>query len=134
MSKPNRPDLESDETPDDPRAAAPPRPLVTPPIDIYETPEGLTLVADLPGVSGETVDVQVQDNKLTLFGRLADPTPGDAVLAYQEFVEADFLRSFILSDDLDHDRIEAALNGGVLTVKLPRQQRSAPRRIDVAAD
>ena len=110
------------------------RPAVVPPIDIYESDEGLVLVADLPGVSGDTVDVQVQDNKLTLFGRLAGEVPDDAQPLHREFIEADFLRSFILSDDVDHDRIEAAISGGVLTVKLPRVERAKPRKIDVRVD
>lgn len=114
--------------------AMPTRPLVMPPIDIFETAEGLTLVADVPGVSGEGVDVQVQDSKLTLYGRAAASVPEDAVAVHREFPEADFLRSFILSDDVDHDRIEASLNAGVLTVTLPRTPRSKPRKIDVSTD
>ena len=111
-----------------------PRLLVMPPIDIYETPEGLTLVADMPGVAGDGVDVQVQDNKLTLYGRATAAVPDDAIAVHREFPEADFLRSFILSDDVDHDRIEASLTGGVLSVSLPRVPRSKPRKIDVSVD
>lgn len=114
--------------------AAEERPAVIPPIDIYDSGEGLVLVADLPGASGETVDVQVQDNKLTLFGRLVGAVPDDARPLHREFVEADFLRSFILSDDVDHDRIEASMSGGVLTVRLPQVERSKPRKIDVRID
>ena len=110
------------------------RPAIVPPIDIYDSGDGLVLVADLPGVSGDTVDVQVQDNKLTLFGRLVGAVPEDAQPLHREFMEADFLRSFILSDDVDHERIEAAMSGGVLTVKLPRVERAKPRRIDVRID
>ena len=118
----------------DSREPQPTRPLVMPPIDIFETAEGLTLVADLPGVSGDGVDVQVQDSKLTIYGRAADAVPEDAVAVHREFPEADFLRSFILSDDVDHERIEASLNAGVLTVSLPRTPRSKPRKINVATD
>lgn len=117
-----------------PKPAETDRPAVVPPIDIFDSGDGLILVADLPGVSGETVDVQVQDNKLTLFGRLAGEVPDDAEPLHREFLEADFLRSFILSDDVDHERIEAAMSGGVLTVKLPRVERAKPRKIDVRID
>ena len=119
---------------DDVSPPRPPRPLVTPPIDIYESDEGLVLVADLPGVSGDSVDVRVQDNRLVLFGRAVDPPPEDATYAHQEFLDADFLRSFILSDDVDHDRIEAALNNGLLRVTLPRARRGEARRISVSVD
>ncbi|MCA9057186.1 MAG: Hsp20/alpha crystallin family protein, partial [Planctomycetaceae bacterium] len=74
-----------------------PRILFNPPIDIYETPDGLVLYADLPGVTPENLDLQVQDNRLTLFGRVAAPEPVLQIL-HQEFQVGDFLRSFILSD------------------------------------
>ncbi|MEZ6065902.1 MAG: Hsp20/alpha crystallin family protein [Planctomycetaceae bacterium] len=94
--------------------------LRTPPIDIFETDAGLMLRADLPGVTGETLELQVQDNKLTLFGRVEPPREAAGGLAHQEYHVGDFLRSFILSDDIDHDRIEAKLTDGVLQVLLPR--------------
>jgi len=77
--------------------------VFTPPIDIYETEEGLVLFADLPGVSAETLDLQIQDNKLTLFGRVASAVGENAELLHREYEEGDFLRSFILSDGVDHE-------------------------------
>ncbi|GIX03905.1 MAG: hypothetical protein KatS3mg113_0911 [Planctomycetaceae bacterium] len=56
-----------------------------PPIDIFETEEGLVLLADLPGVTAETLELQVQDNRLTLFGRVQHPEPEDARLIHQEY-------------------------------------------------
>jgi HSP20 family molecular chaperone IbpA len=108
--------------------------LFNPPIDIYETPEGLVLYADLPGVTSEGLDLQVQDNRLTLFGRIQDRDDVDGVIVHEEYKVGDFLRSFILSDEVDHDRITARLNNGVLRVELPRANRSEPRRIEVTAD
>lgn len=105
--------------------------LFTPPIDIYETDEGLVLLADVPGVSLKTLELQVQDNKLTLFGRVELRVPAGARLVHQEYRIGDFLRSFILSDGVDHDRINATLNNGVLKVVLPKTQQSQPRRIQV---
>lgn len=108
-----------------------PRALVTAPIDIYETEDGLVLTADLPGVTTETLELQVQDNKLTIFGRVPPLVPAGAKLLHQEFQPGDFLRSFILSDEVDYDRITAKLNNGVLEVSLPRMPRAEPRRIQV---
>lgn len=108
--------------------------VFTPPIDIFETDEGLVLHADLPGVSTETLELQVQDNKLTLFGRVVSPLAESAKTIHREYEEGDFLRSFILSDDVDHDRIRATLNHGVLQVVLPKAPKNAPRRIDVKTD
>lgn len=106
----------------------------TPPIDIYETDEGLVLHADLPGVSVETLELQVQDNKLTLFGRVTPPVPENARALHREYEVGNFLRSFILSDDVDHDRIGATLNNGVLKVVLPKAPQSEPRRIEVSPE
>lgn len=108
-------------------------PLFNPPIDIYETTEGLVLYADLPGVSSEGLDLQVQDNRLSLFGRVeTDDSLSDVV--HEEYKVGNFLRSFILSDDVDHESITARLNNGVLRVELPRTARSEPRRIEVSSD
>ena len=106
--------------------------VFTPPIDIYETDEGLILRADLPGVSLDTLELQVQDNKLTLFGRMEPSVPENARLLHQEYETGDFLRSFILSDEVDHQRIAAKLNNGVLEVVLPKADKPEPRRIQVA--
>lgn len=110
------------------------RALFTPPIDIYESDEGLVLIADLPGVSVKTLELQVQNNKLTLLGRVKNPVPVNARLIHKEYEEGDFLRSFILSEDVDHERVSARLNDGVLEIFLPRAAKTTPRRIDVNTD
>jgi len=116
--------------------AGPPveRVLFTPPIDIYETAEGLVLIADLPGVSLETLELQVQDNRLTLLGRVPSSAPAEANLIHKEYEEGDFLRSFILSEEVDHERINARLNNGILEVILPKAAKGPPRRIEVNRD
>jgi HSP20 family molecular chaperone IbpA len=116
--------------------AAPPveRVLFTPPIDIYDSPEGLVLIADLPGVTVNTLELQVQDNRLTLLGRVPSAAPPEARLVHKEYEEGDFLRSFILSDEVNHERINARLNCGVLEVILPKAAKAPPRRIQVKSD
>jgi HSP20 family protein len=110
------------------------RRLTAPPIDIFESDEGLVLRADLPGVAPEGLELQVQDNKLSLFGRVTHPIPEGGRLVHQEYEESDFLRSFILSEEVDHERIEAKLSGGVLEVLLPKLHRPEPRRIHVQTE
>lgn len=111
-----------------------PRLVFTPPIDIYETDEGLVLLADLPGVSLDSLELQVQDNKLTLFGRVKPPVADEATLRYQEYQVGDYLRSFILSDEVDHERVSATLNNGVLKVWLPKAKKAQARRIQVTPE
>lgn len=113
-------------------AAAVERYVFTPPIDIHETDDGLILRADLPGVSLDTLELQVQNNRLTLFGRVPQVVPEGARLVHQEYHEGDYLRSFILSDNVDHDRISAKLTNGVLEVFLPHTPKSQPRKIQVS--
>jgi HSP20 family molecular chaperone IbpA len=108
--------------------------VFTPPIDIFETDEGLVLHADLPGVTVETLELQVQNNKLTLFGRVKPQVPAGARPVHIEYEVGDFLRSFILSDDVDHDRIRAKLNGGVLEIVLPKAPEAETRFIQVNSD
>lgn len=110
------------------------RVVFTPPIDIFETPDGLVLQADLPGVSSESLELQIQDNKLSLFGQVTLPIPAHARLIHQEYQVGNFLRSFILSDEVDHERITAKLSQGVLEVTLPRLVKSEPRRIPIQLD
>ena len=126
--------LNRQDEPEDGSPSPEPRYVFTPPIDIFETKGGLVLQADLPGVSIKTLELQVQDNKLTLFGRVAPIVPKEARTVHQEYRVGDFLRSFILSHEVDHDRISARLNNGVLTVELPRADRAEPRRISVSTD
>jgi HSP20 family protein len=106
--------------------------VFTPPIDIYETDDGLILHADLPGVTLDTLELQVQNNRLTLFGRVPDAVPEGGRLVHQEYREGDYLRSFILSDNVDHDRITAKLTSGVLEVFLPHAPKAQPRKIQVS--
>ena len=107
------------------------RRVVTPPIDIFEDETGLVLVAGMPGVSGQTADIQMEESRLTIFGRLDLELPSDATCVHEEFAIADSLRSFILSDDIDHDAIDAEFAAGVLTIRLPKGQRPAARKIAI---
>jgi len=141
MSEPNEVSIRL--TPEKAAPAVPPvassndrdqRLLFNPPIDIYETSDGLVLYADLPGVTSEGLDLQVQDNRLSLFGRIQKRDSDAGSVIHEEYQVGDFLRSFILSDEVDHDRISAKLNNGVLRVELPRASRSQPRRIEVTTD
>ena len=107
--------------------------VFTPPIDIFETQTGLVLMADLPGVTLDSLELQVQDNKLTLYGRVTHDIPTNARLIHQEYALGHFLRSFILSDEVDQQHVTAKLNQGVLEIVLPRVPKAEPRRIQVTS-
>lgn len=102
---------------------------VRPPVDIFETNEGLTVLADLPGVPKDGLDIQVNDNLLTIQGRTRQPLPASPV--FREFELFNYFRQFELSDSVDVKRITAELKNGVLTLKLPKAEQAKPKRIQV---
>jgi HSP20 family molecular chaperone IbpA len=102
---------------------------VAPPVDIYETRDGLVVLADLPGVAKEALDVRVDNNVLTIRGQARHGVPGEAV--YREYELVNFFRQFELSDKVDQSQIAADLKGGVLTLHLPKAQEAKPRQIEV---
>ena len=103
----------------------------TPPIDIHEGPEGLTLEADLPGATENNLFIQLEDNVLSLHARIDLPVPEGARLVHEEYYVGDFYRSFILSDDVDREHITAELKNGVLRLLLPKSDRARSRRIEI---
>jgi HSP20 family protein len=103
----------------------------TPPIDIHEDSEGLVLEADLPGANEQNLSIQLEDNILSLYAQIDSPAPQGARLLHEEYRLGDYRRSFILSDEVDRDRISAELKNGVLRLFLPKSERSRTRRIEI---
>ena len=102
---------------------------VAPPVDIYETREGLVVLADVPGVAPEALDVRVDHNVLTIRGHARHVVPGE--VTYREYDLVNFFRQFELNDKVDHSHITADLKSGVLTVHVPKAQEAKPRQIEV---
>ncbi|HXG50256.1 MAG TPA: Hsp20/alpha crystallin family protein [candidate division Zixibacteria bacterium] len=102
---------------------------VTPPVDIYETGDGLVVKADLPGVSKDDLEVRVENNILTIRGKPSHIAPGDPI--YREYRLASFFRQFELSEKVDQTKIAADLKHGVLSLTLPKAEEAKPRRIEV---
>ena len=105
-------------------------PSYVPAVDIYESHEALTLVADLPGVGPENVVIDVHDNKLTLRGAVTPEGPKERVLL-QEYGVGDYFREFTLGRTIDQSKIEARIKNGVLTLTLPKAEAIKPRKITV---
>ena len=102
---------------------------ITPPVDIYETADGLVVKADLPGVAKEGLDVRVENSLLTIRGQTADAAPGDPI--YQEYGLVNFFRQFELNERVDQSKISADLKHGVLTLTLPKTEEAKPRKVEV---
>jgi len=102
---------------------------LAPPVDIYETAEGLSVVVDLPGVEKDDLGIRVDNGVLTISGKPKRNTVGESI--YQEFDLLNFFRQFELPDEVDQEKIEAHLSGGVLNLKLPKVEKAKPKQITV---
>lgn len=112
------------------RQSAEPRAVtLTPRVDVFETEDGFTVLADLPGVAPGDADIRFENGELTVHARrtTGQPQKGEG----WEFESTNYFRSFRLSDEIAADRIEAELKNGLLTLKLPKVEAVKPRRIAV---
>jgi HSP20 family protein len=103
----------------------------SPAVDIFETEEAITLLADLPGVDKDKLNINVEDRQLTITGLVEEPAER-LQSVYTEFGIGGFTRSFRLGDAIDRAKIEASLKDGVLTLVLPKADRVKPRKIEIA--
>lgn len=101
-----------------------------PAVDIHENDESLTLVADVPGASGEDVEMDLRDNLLTITPRAPKVEERWKPL-YQEYRLGHHLRQFRLGQQIDQSRISARIKDGVLTLTLPKAESALPRRIQI---
>ncbi|MEO7128133.1 MAG: Hsp20/alpha crystallin family protein [Rhodoferax sp.] len=104
-----------------------------PPVDVVEDSTGITLYADLPGVSRERLNLRVEGDTLTIEGELALDVPQDMQASHAEVQQSRYRRSFALSKELDADKVGAELSQGVLRVRIPKAEHAQPRRIEVKA-
>jgi len=102
---------------------------IQPPVDIYETPEGLVLLADLPGMAPSDLEVRLEDHTLTIQGKAHHALTREPI--YREYELGNFFRQFELSEQVDQGKINARFRHGVLTLRLPRAEKPKPRQISV---
>ena len=106
------------------------QPEFSPVVDIYDQGEEIVVVADMPGVPGDGVDIHLDRGTLTLRGKVK-PGRDEGQMVYQEFQVGDFVRTFTLTEDIDAGGIAAELQNGVLTLRLPKAAERKPRKIPV---
>ncbi|MBN1372694.1 MAG: Hsp20/alpha crystallin family protein [Anaerolineaceae bacterium] len=109
------------------------RRVYMPRTDIYESADELVLVMDMPGVSESDVDIVLEKNVLTIKGFPVFDRPEKLNLAYAEYGEGDYQRSFALSDEVDRGKIEARVKNGVLYLHLGKAEQKKPQKIAVKA-
>jgi HSP20 family protein len=111
-----------------------PHRLYTPITDIYESKEQLVLLADMPGVKQDGVDITLEQNILTIYGHVEQPDFPGCTLTYTEYGVGSYKRVFALSNEIDRDGIQASVKNGVLKLVLPKSKRALPRKIAVQAE
>jgi HSP20 family protein len=102
-----------------------------PPVDIYEDAKGITLTADLPGVSRERLSVRVDKDTLSIEGQAVIDMPEGMEALYADLRVTRYRRSFTLSHELETQQISAQMKEGVLTLRVPKRAELQPRKIEV---
>jgi HSP20 family molecular chaperone IbpA len=110
------------------------RKVYTPDVDILERNDDILLIADMPGVDENSVEVTLEKNTLRIYGKTGDYEPEDYRLAESEYGTGDYERVFSISDEIDRDGIHATVKNGVLRLVLPKAESVKARKIPVIAE
>lgn len=108
-------------------------PVLVPPVDICESENELVLLADMPGVPMENVEIDLDGDQLTIKGRVRSEyeNGGHGRVIWREWQEGDYYRQFTLSSLIDREKIEAKMKDGVLKLVLPKADSAKPRKIEI---
>lgn len=104
-----------------------------PRVNIYEGNEDIVVVADMPGVDENSIDITLEKNVLTIHGEVEPIAPDNYTLSYAEYGIGDYHRTFTLSNAIDQENIQATVSNGVLNLRLPKTQNTKARKILVRA-
>lgn len=107
--------------------------VFTPAVDIFETDQDISLLADMPGVKAEDLNIDLRENVLTISGDVEASEGPDEMDILREYQMGKYYRQFSLSEVIDQSKIEAELKDGVLRLRLPKVEKAAPRKIAVNA-
>ena len=107
-------------------------PVFVPSVDIFENENEITVLADMPGVDSNNVDIDLRENTLTIYGRIQRQEDEKEASIYREFNWGDYFRQFTLSDIINQGKITANMDQGVLRLTLPKAEKVKPRKIQVS--
>jgi HSP20 family protein len=110
------------------------RNVYTPAVDIMERKDDIVLLADMPGVDENTVDITLEKNVLTIYGKVAAEMPGGYTLYLSKYGTGDYQRVFTLTEEVDRDKIQATVRNGVLRLVLPKAESVKTRKIAVKGE
>lgn len=107
--------------------------VFTPLVDIFETEKTITLLADLPGVKADKLNIDLRDNVITIIGDISPAEGKDEEDLVVEYETGRYYRQFTLSEVVDQNKIDAKLADGVLRLTLPKVEKATPRKIAIKA-
>lgn len=102
-----------------------------PPVDVVEDAGGITLYADLPGVTKDRLQVHVEAETLTIEGEVALDMPPGMESTHAEVALPRYRRAFTLSKELDTEQVAAAFEHGVLTLRIPKAAHAQPKKVQI---
>lgn len=108
--------------------------VYTPQVDIAEEPDAIVVMADMPGVDEKSVDISLEKNELSIYGKVENVSFDNYRPLLTEYGIGDYERTFTLSDEIDRDGIQASVKNGVLKVVLPKVAMAKSRKIAVKAE
>ena len=106
--------------------------VFVPVTDIFETPEALTVVLEMPGVDRNSIEANVENDIVTIEGRIDFTKYEGMQPVYTEYNVGHYVRSFQISNKIDQGKISAEMKDGVVTLVLPKPEQAKARRIKVA--
>jgi HSP20 family protein len=109
------------------------RQMFIPRADIYETEDAMIVLTDMPGVDENSVDITIEKNVLTINAYVEPEQHANYRCTYAEYGIGDYERSFVLSNQVDREGIEASVKDGVLRLRLPKSKEAKTRKITVKA-
>jgi HSP20 family molecular chaperone IbpA len=111
-----------------------PGPVYSPAVDIFENDNSITVLADMPGVKAQNLNIDLRESVLTLTGRVTAPENEKELDVLSEYQTGTFFRQFTLAETIDQAKIDAKLTDGVLRLELPKIEKARPRQITVRTD
>jgi HSP20 family molecular chaperone IbpA len=111
-----------------------PGPVFIPAVDILENQNEIMILADMPGVDGKDVDIDLRNDILTIRGAVNPVEDEKEVPVYREYSWGDYFRQFTLAEVIDQEKISAKMDDGVLRLTLPKKDKVKPKKIQVSVN
>jgi HSP20 family molecular chaperone IbpA len=108
--------------------------VYSPAVDIFENDTTITVLADMPGLKAQDLEIDLRDSVLTLTGRVASSDSPLQSSVLREYESGTYFRQFTLAETIDQSKIDAQLKDGVLRLELPKVEKARPRQITVRSD